>query len=230
MIETTTQPAPTATTSTSADMLHLWSQLNTAEEAQAWVESHLQASRDRIADLLAPSTARSTTETLALYDQAAWHLRMAGSQAHVMFMVHPLAPVRDAAQALSQVVAAEGVKLSLNRDVYKALEKLDAGSGRRRHEVLPRAHTPQLSPRRRRPRRRHPREDSRARRQVHRTRHALRAHRAGRRPQDRSSPIPTSSAASLQTSSSASACANTTASSPPTRPSPSPPTRPSSRP
>ena len=107
-------------------MLHLWSGLNTAEEAQAWVESHLQASRDRIAELLAAKTARSTTETLALYDQAAWHLRMAGSQAHVMFMVHPLAPVRDAAQALSQVVAAEGVKLSLNRDVYQALEKLDA--------------------------------------------------------------------------------------------------------
>jgi thimet oligopeptidase len=109
-------------------MLHLWSGLNTAEEAQAWVESHLQASRDRIADLLAANTARSTSETLALYDQAAWHLRMAGSQAHVMFMVHPLAPVRDAAQALSQVVAAEGVKLSLNRDVYQALEKLDASS------------------------------------------------------------------------------------------------------
>jgi thimet oligopeptidase len=121
----TTQPEPTAT-ATSADMLHLWSGLNTAEEAQAWVESHLQASRDRIAELLAAKTARSTTETLALYDQAAWHLRMAGSQAHVMFMVHPLASVRDATQALSQVVAAEGVKLSLNRDVYQALEKLDA--------------------------------------------------------------------------------------------------------
>ena len=125
MIETT-QPAPTATATTSADMLHLWSGLNSAEEAQAWVESHLQSSRDRIADLLAPNTARSATETLALYDQAAWHLRMAGSQAHVMFMVHPLAPVRDAGQALSQVVAAEGVKLSLNRDVYQVLEKLDA--------------------------------------------------------------------------------------------------------
>jgi thimet oligopeptidase len=126
MIETT-QPEPTAT-ATSADMLHLWSGLNTADEAQAWVESHLRASRGRIADLLAPGTSRSATETLALYDQAAWHLRMAGSQAHVMFMVHPLAPVRDAAQALSQLVAAEGVKLSLNRDVYKALEALDAGN------------------------------------------------------------------------------------------------------
>jgi thimet oligopeptidase len=124
MIETTAD----TTTATTSDSLHIWSQLNTADEAQAWVESHLQASRDRIAELTAPGAARSTVETLALYDQAAWHLRMAGSQAHVMFMVHPLAPVRDAGQALSQVVAAEGVQLSLNRDVYKALEALDAGN------------------------------------------------------------------------------------------------------
>jgi thimet oligopeptidase len=109
-------------------MLHLWCGLNTAEEAQAWVESHLQASRNRITDLLVADAVRSSTETLALYDQAAWHLRMAGSQAHVMFMVHPLAPVRDAAQALSQLVAAEGVKLSLNREVYQVLEKLDASN------------------------------------------------------------------------------------------------------
>jgi len=128
MSETTAQ-AETKTTLTAkpSDTLHIWSGLNTADEAQAWVEAHLQASRDRIAELVAPGSARSTVETLALYDQAAWHLRMAGSQAHVMFMVHPLAPVRDAAQQLSQVVAAEGVKLSLNRDVYKALEALDAG-------------------------------------------------------------------------------------------------------
>jgi thimet oligopeptidase len=45
-----------------------------------------------------------------------------------MLMDHPLAPVRDAAQSLSQLVAAEGVKLSLNRDVYKALEALNATS------------------------------------------------------------------------------------------------------
>ena len=128
MIETTTQPEPTTTTSNAADPLHLWSGLSTAEDAQAWVESHLQASRDRIAELIATGAGRSTAETLARYDQAAWHLRMAGSQAHVMFMVHPLAPVRDGAQALSQLVAAEGVKLSLNRDVFKALEALDASN------------------------------------------------------------------------------------------------------
>jgi thimet oligopeptidase len=128
MIETTAETTTTTTTPSSGDSLHIWSQLSTSDEAQAWVESHLQASRDRIAELVAPGAVRSAVETLALYDQAAWHLRMAGSQAHVMFMVHPLAPVRDAAQALSQVVAAEGVKLSLNRDVYKALEALDASN------------------------------------------------------------------------------------------------------
>ncbi|HEY4009762.1 MAG TPA: peptidase M3, partial [Acidobacteriaceae bacterium] len=127
MIETTAQPEPSITTQ-SGDPLHLWSGLNSAPQAQAWVESHLQASRDRIADLLAPSASRSAIETLALYDQAAWHLRMAGSQAHVMFMVHPAADVRDSAQALSQLVAAEGVKLSLNRDVFKALESLDVSN------------------------------------------------------------------------------------------------------
>lgn len=126
MIETTTQPETTKTTT--GDSLHLWTGLNTAADAQAWVEQHLQASRDRIAELIAPGSTRSAVETLALYDQAAWHLRMAGSQAHVMFMVHPAADVRDAAQSLSQVVAAEGVKLSLNRDVFKALEALDVSS------------------------------------------------------------------------------------------------------
>jgi thimet oligopeptidase len=124
MIETT---APEATTTTT-DPLHLWSGLRTGEDAQTWIESHLQASRDRIAELIAPPSARSGVETLALFDQAAWHLRMAGSQAHVMFMVHPLADVRDAAQSLSQVVAAEGVKLSLNRDVFKVLEGLDVAN------------------------------------------------------------------------------------------------------
>jgi thimet oligopeptidase len=128
MIETTAQPEATTTATHSTDLLHLWSGLSSATDAQAWVDSHLQASRDRIAELVAPetnATTRSAIETLALYDQAAWHLRMAGSQAHVMFMVHPAADVRDSAQSLSQIVAAEGVKLSLNRDVFKALEALN---------------------------------------------------------------------------------------------------------
>ncbi|HEX4155527.1 MAG TPA: M3 family metallopeptidase [Acidobacteriaceae bacterium] len=123
----TPQPSkPTAPAPQPADTLHLWAGLDTAEHAQAWIESHLAASRRSIGDLLAGT--RTTAETLALYDRACWHLRMAGSQAHVMFMVHPLAAVRDAAQSLSQLISAEAVQLSLNRDVYRALAALDASA------------------------------------------------------------------------------------------------------
>ena len=53
------------------------------------------------------SGARTVENTLAPYDNACWHLRMAGSQSGVMFMVHPLAAVRDAAQELQQAISAE---------------------------------------------------------------------------------------------------------------------------
>src|SRR5258708_5101112 len=100
------------------DELHIWSGLAGGDKAKAWVESHLAASRAKIAELLAVDGARTVKNTLALFDRASWHLRMAGSQSGVMFMVHPVAGVRDAAQELSQVIGAEGVALSLNREVY----------------------------------------------------------------------------------------------------------------
>jgi thimet oligopeptidase len=110
------------------DELHVWAGLKDGDGAKAWVESHLAASRAEIAALLAVEGARTVQNTLAQYDKACWHLRMAGSQSGVMFMVHPVAEVRDAAQALQQVIGAEGVALSLNREVYQALAALDASS------------------------------------------------------------------------------------------------------
>ncbi len=110
------------------DHLHIWNGLQGPGEAQAWVESHLQASRAALAELISFSGERTVENTLALYDRAVWHLRMAGSQAHVMFMVFPNAGVRDAVQALSQAVSAEGVSLSLNKEVYHALEAVDVSS------------------------------------------------------------------------------------------------------
>ena len=109
-----------------ADTLHLWRELGSPAQAEAWVEAHLAAARASIGGLLATNGPRTVANTLAPYDRAAWHLRMAGSQAHVMFMVHPMAPVRDAVQALSQRVSAEAVALSLNQEVYRALEAVDA--------------------------------------------------------------------------------------------------------
>src|SRR6202789_3514247 len=115
--ESATHPIP--------DPLHIWTGLADANAANAWVEHHLAASRACIADLLAITGARTIDNTLVPYDRACWHLRMAGSQSGVMFMVHPLADVRDAAQQLSQVIGAESVALSLNREVYQALAAID---------------------------------------------------------------------------------------------------------
>jgi thimet oligopeptidase len=98
-----------------SDGLHIWAGLTGGDEAKAWVEEHLAASRAKVAELLAVEGERTVENTLVAYDRASWHLRMAGSQSGVMFMVHPVAGVRDAAQELSQVIGAEGVALSLNR-------------------------------------------------------------------------------------------------------------------
>jgi len=108
------------------DRLHIWTELDGGDAAKAWVEQHLAASRERITELLAVEGARTVQNTLLPYDRACWHLRMSGSQSGVMFMVHPLAEVRDAAQACSQSVSAEATALGLNREVYKALAAIDA--------------------------------------------------------------------------------------------------------
>ncbi len=110
------------------DELHIWSGLHGADEAKAWVEAHLERSRQEVASLLAVTGTRTVENTLAAYDRACWHLRMAGSQSGVMFMVHPEAGVRDAAQELQQAISAEGTALSLNREVYQALSTVDASA------------------------------------------------------------------------------------------------------
>lgn len=110
------------------DDLHIWSGDVSAETARQWTEHHLAQSRARVDELLAVEGVRTVANTLAPFDRAQWHLRMAGSQSGVMFMVHPSASVRDTAQELTQTISAAGVELSLNRDVYQALEAADVAN------------------------------------------------------------------------------------------------------
>jgi len=109
--------------------LRIWEGLGTGAEAiegaKSWVESHLAESRAKVSELVGVQGKRTVENTLRAFDLAQWHLRMAGSQSGVMFMVHPEAGVRDAAQELSQVISAEGTALSLNREVYDALVAVD---------------------------------------------------------------------------------------------------------
>ncbi len=113
-------------TATVRDSLHIWNGLEGPGDAERWVTSHLEDARAAVAEILAVAGPRTVENTLSLYDRAVWQLRMAGSQAHVMFMVFPSAGVRDAVQALSQQVSAESVALSLNQEVYRALAAIDA--------------------------------------------------------------------------------------------------------
>ena len=109
--------------------LRIWEGLGTGAEAvegaKAWVEHHLAESRAEVSRLVGVKGKRTVENALRPFDRAQWHLRMAGSQSGVMFMVHPEAGVRDAAQELSQAISAEGTALSLNRDVYDALVAVD---------------------------------------------------------------------------------------------------------
>ncbi len=117
-----------STQAAALDELHIWNGGATADDARTWTGHHLAESRARIAELLAVEDDRTVENTLAAFDRAQWHLRMAGSQTGVMFMVHPAADVRDAAQGLAQEISAEGVALSLNRDVYQALAAVDVSA------------------------------------------------------------------------------------------------------
>lgn len=110
------------------DELHIWNGAATGEDVTAWVEAHLKAQREAIRQLLAVEGERTVDNTLVPYDRAQWHLRMAGSQSGVMFMVHPVANVRDTAQGLAQVISADSVSLSLNREVYQALAAVDVSA------------------------------------------------------------------------------------------------------
>jgi len=109
--------------------LRIWEGLGTGAEAveaaKTWVEHHLSESRAGVSELVGVKGKRTVENTLRPFDHAQWHLRMAGSQSGVMFMVHPEAGVRDASQELSQVISAEGTALSLNREVYDALAAVD---------------------------------------------------------------------------------------------------------
>jgi thimet oligopeptidase len=109
--------------------LRIWEGLGSGAEAvqgaKNWVEYHLAESRAQVGELLSVQGKRTVENTLRPFDRAQWHLRMAGSQSGVMFMVHPEAGVRDASQELSQVISAEGTALSLNRAVYDTLAAVD---------------------------------------------------------------------------------------------------------
>src|ERR1700753_3725478 len=109
-----------------ADPTHVWVGLTDAASLDNWVRCHIAEERRRIAQALAVQGPRTEANTLLPIDRAFMNLTLAGGQSGVMFEIHPQKSIRDKAQELVQVVAAEQATLALNQDIYHALAAVDA--------------------------------------------------------------------------------------------------------
>ena len=116
---------PAAALTKPVDPQRAWVGMKTGADLDNWAQWHLAEERKCIAQLLSVTGARTVENTLEPYDEAQRHLALAGGQVGSLFATAPQKDVRDHAQALDQVVAAAGVELNLNQDVFKALSGLD---------------------------------------------------------------------------------------------------------
>jgi thimet oligopeptidase len=107
------------------DPLHAWVGLKSPADLDNWIRWQISEEQRLIAQLLAVKGPRTVENTILPYDRAQMHLTLAGDQGGIMFEVHPDKAVRDKAQALLQVVSAEGASVALNQDIYKALVAVD---------------------------------------------------------------------------------------------------------
>jgi thimet oligopeptidase len=124
---------------TASEDLHCWESGGAASAAAlaTWVGARLAAHEAALAALLSVEGPRTAENSLRLYDQAIEQLTLAGAQAGVLNSVASDKAVRDQAQEEAQRISMAGNALSLNRDVYEALEaiNLDGASAATKHYV-----------------------------------------------------------------------------------------------
>jgi len=107
------------------DATHAWVGLKDASSLDNWVRWHIAEEHRLVVGIVAVKGPRTVENTLSPFDLAEMHLTLAGGQSSVMFGVHPQKAVRDKAQELVQLVAAEQASLGLNQDIYRALSAVD---------------------------------------------------------------------------------------------------------
>lgn len=110
------------------DPLHIWVGNPNAAQAREWADAHLAAAQTRIETLLAVKGERTVENTLREYDEATRELDLAGSGASLLTNASPSKDLRDVGDAMQQKVSAAATALSLNPDVYHALEAVDAAA------------------------------------------------------------------------------------------------------
>jgi thimet oligopeptidase len=89
------------------------------------VNDRLGAAQAAIDKIVAVKGQRTIANTLATYDEALRNLNSAAYLASLVESVHPDAAFRDRGTEMVRKVSAAQTALSLNRDVYQALSKLD---------------------------------------------------------------------------------------------------------
>ncbi len=89
------------------------------------VNDRLAAAQAAIDKVVAVKGQRTIENTLATYDEALRNLNSAAYLASLVESVHPDAAFRDRGTEMVRKVSAAQTALSLNRDVYQALSKLD---------------------------------------------------------------------------------------------------------
>jgi thimet oligopeptidase len=129
----------TSAAAVTGQALHAWEAggATSAEALTAWVSARLAAHEKALAELLAVKGERTPENSLLLYDTAIEQLSLGGAQAGILNSVAADKAVRDQAQLEAQRVAMAGSALSLNREVYEALQamKLNGASAATKHFV-----------------------------------------------------------------------------------------------
>ncbi len=108
------------------DPLHIWVGNPDAAQAKAWADAHLASPHTQIDLLLAVQATRTAENTLRRFDEAQRELDLAGSGAGLLTNASPKKELRDVGDEVSQKVSAQATALSLNPDVYHALQAVDA--------------------------------------------------------------------------------------------------------
>jgi thimet oligopeptidase len=108
------------------DPLHIWVGNPDAATARAWADAHLAAAQAQVDALLAVEGPRTPENTLRPFDEAQREMDLAGSGATLLTNASRNKELRDVGDEVSQKVAAQATALSLNPDVYDALQAVDA--------------------------------------------------------------------------------------------------------
>jgi thimet oligopeptidase len=116
---------PVAAQQMPKDQPPLWSTEPDIAAFEKMENDRLAAAQRAIDQIVAAEGSRRIENTLAPYDEATRQLNSAIYFSTLMQQLHPDAAYRDRATAMTTKVSSAQTALSLNRDVYQALAKLD---------------------------------------------------------------------------------------------------------